>query len=78
MAEEKPEEKDLNQQPESTDNKAPEVSETQEEVTIMPTMIDDSEQGIEKKRDISAIIPKWDDFSDNENAVQLNLSLIHI
>ena len=72
MAEEKPEEKDLNQQPESTDNKAPEVSETQEEVTIMPTMIDDSEQGIEKKRDISAIIPKWDDFSDNENAVQLN------
>lgn len=40
-------------------------------VTIMPTMIDDSENAIEKKRDLSAIIPKSVQNS-NEEGISLD------
>ena len=40
--------------------------------TIMPTMIDDSEDKVEKKRDLSAIIPKNDIQSSEEDGVVLN------
>ena len=70
------EEKELNQNPETPekekDGKAPLSEEEQQVITIMPTMIDDSEQGIEKQRDLSAIIPKWEDPSENENAINLS------
>jgi hypothetical protein len=73
MSEENPETKDLEKKPETANGEAPaSVEEQKETVTIMPTMIDDSEQGVEKKRDLSAIIPKFDDLSENEDALQLN------
>ena len=40
--------------------------------TIMPTMIDDSEDKTEAKRDLSAIIPKSDVQSSDEDGVVLN------
>ena len=41
----------------STQNKQ-EFNQAQEEITIMPTMIDDSDEKVEKARDLSAIIPQ--------------------
>ena len=43
---------------------------TEEQVTIMPTMIDDSEDRMEKKMDLSAIIPKSVQES-SENSISL-------
>ncbi len=63
----------LAEQEDKKDEKAPTLTEEEKEgITIMPTMIDDSEQGLEKQRDLSAIIPKWEDPSENENAMALN------
>lgn len=45
---------------------------SEEKITIMPTMIDSSEEREEKRVDLSAIIPKFEDMSDNNNAVELN------
>ena len=39
--------------------------------TLMPTMIDSETEKVTKKRDLSAIIPKMEDFSDNNNALEL-------
>ena len=43
----------------------------QEKITIMPTMIDDSDQPISKRRDLSAIIPKFNDLSQNSDAIEI-------
>lgn len=43
----------------------------EENKTIMPTMLDESEEKAEKARDLSAIIPKFEDNSENENATEL-------
>lgn len=48
-----------------------ELTPIEEEVTITPTMIDESEERPEKKRDLSAIIPKFEDMDSNENSVEL-------
>ena len=72
MSEEPKDEKQLTKSQEEGKTPLSEEQQEQQTITIMPTMIDDSEQVIEKKRDISAIIPKWDDPSENENAIALN------
>lgn len=57
------------------DEKAPknekEQSEQQETVTIMPTMIDESEEKKSQKRDLSAIIPKFEEETTNPDAIEL-------
>lgn len=55
-------------QKQQAENNTPE----EKKVTIMPTMIDESEEIIEKKRDLSAIIPKFQEGTTSaENAVEL-------
>jgi len=46
--------------------------ENEEKVTITPTMIDESEIREEKRVDLSAIIPKFEDSSEGENKVELS------
>lgn len=45
---------------------------SEETVTITPTMIDESEFREEKKVDLSAIIPKFEDLSGEQNTIELN------
>ncbi|MDE5889333.1 MAG: hypothetical protein K2H20_04870 [Bacilli bacterium] len=42
-----------------------------EKVTITPTMLDESEDKIEKKRDLSSIIPKFEDNTNDNNSIEL-------
>lgn len=51
--------------------KEKELTPIEEKVTITPTMIDESEERTEKKRDLSAIIPKFEDTESNENSIEL-------
>lgn len=57
------------------DEKAPKTEqeqlEQQETVTIMPTMIDESEEKKTKKRDLSGIIPKFEESEANPDAIEL-------
>ena len=39
--------------------------------TIAPTMIDDMEERLEKKRDLSAIIPKFEEEDNNANSLEI-------
>ncbi len=48
------------------------IENTPEQTTIMPTMIDDSEVYLEKKRDLSAIIPKDSIQGNAENGELIN------
>lgn len=52
-------------------NKPNQIEQPEEKVTITPTMIDESEERLEKRRDLSAIIPTFEDLSSNENSVEL-------
>lgn len=55
--------------------KAPEEirKDNQEIATIMPTMIDDSEEQTTKKRDISSIIPQNNNYELSENTTSIEL-----
>lgn len=72
-----------NKQEEKTSKKSPiipgqkkeaeffkESSENQHK-TIMPTMIDESEEYMERQRDLSAIIPSFEEMDDNANSTEL-------
>lgn len=55
-----------------TQQKAENNTPEEQKATITPTMIDESEEVIEKKRDLSAIIPKFQEGTTTaENAVEL-------
>lgn len=58
----------------SSDNKElqKEQLSSEENMTIMPTMIDESEMREERKVDLSAIIPKFEDSSNSESAIELS------
>lgn len=43
----------------------------EEKITIMPTMIDESEEQTVKHRDLSAIIPKYSEEPSNKDAIEL-------
>lgn len=52
-------------------NKPTQEQPIEEKVTITPTMIDESEEHVEKKRDLSAIIPSFEDLSNDKSSVEL-------
>lgn len=54
-------------------NTAPESNENvnSDSSTITPTTIDDSEEQLEKKRDISAIIPKFEEENNDANLLEI-------
>lgn len=60
----------MNNQNTKKDSKKQEIIEN-EKVTITPTMLDDSEDKLEKKRDLSAIIPKFEDNTNDNNSIEL-------
>jgi len=61
----------VNDNKKQKDNKNNQLPEENQKVTIMPTMIDDSEEREEKRRDLSAIIPKFEEITENNNAIEL-------
>ncbi len=57
---------------EKEQEKIPSENQSSSEVaTIMPTMIDDSEEVLEKKRDLSAIIPKFESIKEDSTSLEL-------
>lgn len=48
------------------------INDKEEVYTITPTMLDEDDDGTQKRVDLSAIIPKFEDSSDSENAIELN------
>lgn len=61
---------DVEQEEKAPKNKQ-DQAEQQENITIMPTMIDESEDKKIKKRDLSAIIPKFEETEANPDAIEL-------
>lgn len=57
---------------ENNDKTKEQLPSMDENVTIMPTMLDESDVREEKRVDLSAIIPKFDDLSNNKDAVELS------
>ncbi len=53
------------------DSKEEQTQVQEEKVTITPTMIDESEERTEIKRDLSAIIPKFEEINNDENSLEL-------